>query len=191
MYWLCRYAEKVIHDAKREARSELSISRGDWRRRRAAASDVTDPAVLDSIPAAEHVPRVHANDLSAEQFVQQYEGPKKPVIIEGLLDGWPASTAWQPARLLQRFSDHRFKVGSDDDGYPVRMKLKHYLLYLLHPEHSLDDSPLYIFDGTFTEKKYAPELKKVQSLSRWRGALWALLEVPRPVAASMQQQSVS
>ena len=91
-----------------------------------------------------------------------FEAPKRPVIVAGLLDDWAASSAWQPAQLLRRFSDHRFKVGSDDEGYPVRMKLKQYLLYLLHPEHSWDDSPLYVFDGTFSGKKYAPELKKVR-----------------------------
>jgi hypothetical protein len=45
------------------------------------------------------------------------------------------------ARLL-------LQVGSDDDGYSVRMKLKHFLRYLSDPTHApADDSPLYIFDG--------------------------------------------
>ncbi len=38
------------------------------------------------------------------------------------------------------------QVGSDDDGYAVRLKLKHFLSYCRHPEHApADDSPLYIF----------------------------------------------
>lgn len=40
-----------------------------------------------------------------------------------------------PCPLLQ--------VGSDDDGYAVRLKLKHFLSYCTHPEHApADDSPL-------------------------------------------------
>lgn len=38
------------------------------------------------------------------------------------------------------------QVGSDDDGYAVRLKLKHFLEYCQHPQHApADDSPLYIF----------------------------------------------
>ena len=38
------------------------------------------------------------------------------------------------------------QVGSDDDGYAVRLKLKHFLAYCSHPEHApADDSPLYVF----------------------------------------------
>ena len=49
-------------------------------------------------------------------------------------------------------------MGSDDDGYAVRMKLKHYLSYLASPEHAADDSPLYIFDGTFGDRETSKEL---------------------------------
>ncbi len=46
------------------------------------------------------------------------------------------------------------QVGSDDDGYAVRMKLKHYLAYVHDREHApADDSPLYIFDGTFADRR--------------------------------------
>ena len=108
------------------------------------------------------MPRVHASQLTTSDFVQRFEAAKQPVIVEGLLDEWPAQREWQPSALLRRFADTRFKVGSDDDGYPVRMKLKHYLSYLLHPQHQNDDSPLYIFDGTFADKKCAPVLGKVR-----------------------------
>jgi hypothetical protein len=38
------------------------------------------------------------------------------------------------------------QVGSDDDGYPVRLKLRHFLAYCSHPDHApADDSPLYVF----------------------------------------------
>lgn len=45
------------------------------------------------------------------------------------------------------------QVGSDDDGYSVRMKLKHFLRYLSDEKHApSDDSPLYVFDGTFADR---------------------------------------
>ena len=43
-------------------------------------------------------------------------------------------------------------MGSDDDGYAVRLRLKHFLAYVHDREHARDDSPLYIFDGTFGER---------------------------------------
>ena len=37
-------------------------------------------------------------------------------------------------------------MGSDDDGYAVRLKLKHFFEYCTRPGHAdADDSPLYIF----------------------------------------------
>lgn len=123
--------------------------------------NVTDVASQVAMDRAYLVPRVHASTLTAEQFICEYEIPRKPVIIEGLLDDWPAHRKWKPEALLQRFSDTHFKVGTDDEGYPVRMKLKHYLLYITDETHSQDDSPLYIFDGTFSDRKCAPELKQV------------------------------
>ncbi len=45
------------------------------------------------------------------------------------------------------------QVGTDDDGYNVRLKLRYFLEYCTHPEHgSVDDSPLYIFDGSFADR---------------------------------------
>lgn len=47
---------------------------------------------------------------------------------------------------------HNPQVGSDDDGYAVRLHLKWFLDYVTHPDHADDDSPLYIFDGTFADR---------------------------------------
>ena len=45
------------------------------------------------------------------------------------------------------------QVGSDDDGHAVRLKLKHFRPYAHDPVHSLDDAPLYVFDGTFADRR--------------------------------------
>jgi len=53
------------------------------------------------------------------------------------------------------------QVGSDDDGYAVRMHLRHYLRYAADPAHGAgDDSPLYIFDGTFAERSGSRGLRR-------------------------------
>ena len=39
-------------------------------------------------------------------------------------------------------------MGEDDDGFKVKVKLKHFLRYLAA---NRDDSPLYVFDGEWRE----------------------------------------
>ena len=51
--------------------------------------------------------------------------------------------------LLTRYGSHRLKVGEDDDGHPVRLKLAYFLRYAAD---NIDDSPLYVFDGSFGDR---------------------------------------
>lgn len=48
--------------------------------------------------------------------------------------------------MNKRFGDTKFKVGEDDDGYKVMVKLKYFLRYI---DNQSDDSPLYAFDSSF------------------------------------------
>ena len=55
---------------------------------------------------------------------------------------------WTLRSLRRGFGDRLFKVGEDDDGFKVKVKLKHFLRYLAA---NRDDSPLYVFDGEWRE----------------------------------------
>ena len=56
----------------------------------------------------------------------------------------PGPGPWTLRSLRRGFGDRLFKVGEDDDGYKVKVKLKYFLRYL---SANRDDSPLYVFDG--------------------------------------------
>eukprot|EP00584_Thalassiosira_punctigera_P014643 CAMPEP_0172549456 /NCGR_PEP_ID=MMETSP1067-20121228/18544_1 /TAXON_ID=265564 ORGANISM="Thalassiosira punctigera, Strain Tpunct2005C2" /NCGR_SAMPLE_ID=MMETSP1067 /ASSEMBLY_ACC=CAM_ASM_000444 /LENGTH=543 /DNA_ID=CAMNT_0013336847 /DNA_START=193 /DNA_END=1824 /DNA_ORIENTATION=+ len=70
---------------------------------------------------------------------------------------WPAVRRWKLDVLSvdPQLSERPLKCGEDDDGYTIRMKLRHFLQYL---RHNRDDSPLYIFDATFDKDKYAKRI---------------------------------
>lgn len=59
-------------------------------------------------------------DLTVQQFVEQYEVPRVPVVVTGLTDAWPAAQQWTPGKLLEQFREHRFKVS---EGECVRQQL--------------------------------------------------------------------
>lgn len=59
----------------------------------------------------------------------------------------------------------RLQVGSDDDGYAVRLSLRDFLYYRASREHGrLDDSPLYIFDGSFATRRGSRRLRQDYSV---------------------------
>ena len=79
---------------------------------------------------------------------------------------WAAVNAWSFPSLYNDplLRSRLFKVGEDDDGYTVKMKLRHFLRYL---EDNRDDSPLYIFDATFDEDRYAQRLLEDYEVPRY------------------------
>ena len=108
----------------------------------------------------EDLPRVNVRTISADEFRQRYEAPRVPCILTHAMDSWPCFTQgsehkWTWEGLRSRFGHHKFKVGSDDDGYAVRLRFCHFCDYVEDTAGhgaAADDSPLYVFDGTFAER---------------------------------------
>ena len=51
-------------------------------------------------------------DITLAEFVRRFERPRLPVVLTGLCDPWPAAERWKLDSLLERFGEHKFKVGS-------------------------------------------------------------------------------
>jgi histone arginine demethylase JMJD6 len=101
-------------------------------------------AALTDIPeGCNGIPRIQARTTSVSDFLENYERPYRPVIIQGVPEeeGWNASAKWQPSELYRNYADAKFKCGEDDDGYAVKIKMKYFLEYMRQQK---DDSPLYV-----------------------------------------------
>ncbi|KAF3445888.1 hypothetical protein FNV43_RR11065 [Rhamnella rubrinervis] len=85
-------------------------------------------------------------DPSLEEFRHEYDG-KKPVLLTGLVDTWPARHTWTTEYLLQNYGDTKFKI-SQRSSRKTLMKFKDYVSYM-KLQH--DEDPLYIFDDKFGE----------------------------------------
>ncbi|CAG9467454.1 unnamed protein product [Pedinophyceae sp. YPF-701] len=66
-------------------------------------------------------------------------------------------------KLKESYGEYKFKCGTDDDGYPVRMKFKYFWEYA-RSDSKQDDSPLYVFEGSFHEREGVRELTKDYSV---------------------------
>lgn len=49
-------------------------------------------------------------ELSTKDFVERFERSRLPVVITGVCDSWKGREAWTEEGLLQRYSEHKFKV---------------------------------------------------------------------------------
>jgi len=116
-----------------------------------------------------HIPAcLDARDVTAERFFDEFEINEIPCVIRGIPEGhdsgratkpWPACKNWAIENLKEddELLDRMYKCGEDDEGYKVKVKLRHFLKYV---DHNYDDSPLYVFDSNFDEDKYAKRILK-------------------------------
>lgn len=112
--------------------------RKEYPRRDAAAWTRADYAHSGLIQRLRHsVPdmleRCEASAMTESDFADKYERGSQPVVVTGLTSKWPAvqDGRWRLETLLREHGQDRFKVGEDDDGYAVYVKLKHFVRYAI------------------------------------------------------------
>lgn len=133
--------EKRIKRVKKKARSELSPD--DWHKYNYFKTFDLNPDILPDT-----IDRIDCTTYDIKDFIANYERPYKPCILTNSQLDWMATEKWSLERLEKKFRNKLFKVGEDDDGYSVKLKMKYYRKYA---EENKDDSPLYLFESSFGE----------------------------------------
>jgi len=148
-----RRTSEEVDRCKRGQRSELHVN--EWGKYgyggRFGDEVIARPIQPESLP----IPRVRRCDITVEEFFEKFALPKRPCIIEGAMDDWPAMQEWTVDKLLRRIRHSNLKVGEDDKGRKLRMKFKYFVDYV---KHQHDDSPLYLFE---TRPEHDPEARKL------------------------------
>lgn len=66
--------------------------------------------------------------------------------------------------MIRNYKKCKLKVGEDDDGYPLKMKLKYFIEYLIYNK---DDSPLYLFQSSIESRKKIKDIVKDYSVPKY------------------------
>lgn len=69
-------------------------------------------------------PLVREHRPALDYFLEHYVRPRRPVVLTGMLDGWPAMDAWSPEYLRDRLGDREIKVQRLDDDHVTRYELE-------------------------------------------------------------------
>lgn len=133
--------QRKIQEAKDAARPELKGFGWD-------ALHLNERFPLDSSICKNELERIDANSITLEEFVNRYEKPYRPIILTNTQTEWKANEKWTFERLAKKYRNQKFKVGEDNEGCSVKMKMKYFMEYL---KNQTDDSPLYLFDSSFGE----------------------------------------
>ena len=100
--------EKKIRAAKRAARSELSVSKGEWRKHGYAEKDIlrVDEGIVDALP------RVDVRSTSQAEFFQRYEKACRPCVLTHACDEWPAMRRWTLEELKAEYGNTKCVISS-------------------------------------------------------------------------------
>ena len=74
---------------------------------------------IAAVAEADAMPRIACN-LTRQKFYEQYEVPRKPVMLTGCADKWPAMAEWTYDKLADRFSNEslwRARIGDGPENY--------------------------------------------------------------------------
>lgn len=137
--------QRTAAEVRRCRKGDLSEAEPrDWGKFGLARRDdaLRDPEFVGD-GASLPLPRVHRDDITPEEFFERFAFPGRPCIVEGALDRWPAMERWGLENILRDYRQTSFKVGEDDKGRKLRMKVKHFLDYM---QYQQDDNPLYLFE---------------------------------------------
>lgn len=150
--------ERRINEAKKKHRPKLKdwtrdgfygVRSADFELRASKYPPLQELSHLSPIDSTNltGIDRISCERLSRSDFIGIYEEQYIPCVISDIPrhEKWDAFMSWNFPRLRD-FDERYFKVGEDDDGYKVKVRMKYFLKYLSKNE---DDSPLYIFDSNF------------------------------------------
>eukprot|EP01126_Amoeba_proteus_P053919 TRINITY_DN659_c1_g1_i5.p1 TRINITY_DN659_c1_g1~~TRINITY_DN659_c1_g1_i5.p1 ORF type:complete len:211 (-),score=35.58 TRINITY_DN659_c1_g1_i5:544-1176(-) len=82
-------------------------------------------------------------NLTKQEFVDQYESKGIPVVIEGIVDKWPAYRNFNREYLENKYGHLAFKTDKQ-----ISVKLSNYLKYC---DSVREERPIYLFDNMFSE----------------------------------------
>ncbi|CAD5219650.1 unnamed protein product [Bursaphelenchus okinawaensis] len=147
-----RRTQKRVENVKKRARSELNSC--GW-----SPHQYANSGLVNKLQQFTHdnIERVDGREITIEEFQERFEKRSVPVILTGIIDHWDANKKWTLDRLYKKYRNQKFKCGEDDDGYSVKLKMKYYMDYMTS---TTDDSPLYIFDSGFGDRKKSEALLK-------------------------------
>ena len=169
---------KKIRAAKRGTRSELSVSKGGWTKHGYAYDNANVLNTTNLKSKAGTIERISVKEVCPDEFNRRFALTRTPCIITDAMNQWPCfmktlnskskeenPREWTIDKLQKRFPKDRFKVGSDDDGYAVRLTMTEFQFYCdeeKNPDYGCkrDDGPLYVFDGSIFDKENTKELEK-------------------------------
>lgn len=144
-------------ERKRQHREEISAK--DWHKLRLYKNDhfLDDWAKENVATSTKNIDRINAHDITVEEFMEKYEKPGVPVILLGCAENWDALNTWNFPDLVKKYGKCKLKIGEDDEGYPLKLRLKHFIEYMLYNK---DDSPLYLFQSSIESRKKVKDLVK-------------------------------
>ena len=96
------------------------------------------------------VPTFDVTSLDSNTFQRDFAG-RRPVLITGLAESWPATRRWRLDVLWrnENYSGALLRVGdAGNSEVAVKISLRDYLQYLVSQQ---DDDPLYLFDEEFAQ----------------------------------------
>ncbi|KAE9553793.1 hypothetical protein FO519_003014 [Halicephalobus sp. NKZ332] len=117
-----------------------SLKPDDWSKYKLCTFSFNEEDYVSNIDVIHH---------PAAGLVEFFKAKGTPILIKNVVTNWPAFHEWTLEKLYEKYSNEQFKVGEDDDGRSVKMRLKHYIRYM---QETVDDSPFTLFDSSFGER---------------------------------------